>query len=274
MDKTTTQLSAEVEALTKQVTELTKLFEKNNFSAENVFTKDHVHSPTSSIFLQHGFVNRAMIATMTIASPSVVTLNNHGFVEDQVITFSTTGALPTGVTAGTSYYIIATDLTTNTFKFSATQGGSAVNTSGTQSGQHSVNFTLFQTAAIRFPGIGGNLTDGGGIFSVNDVGGETEYSEIDFTHPTGEVGIRLKGNGVGSGFRFVELFAGVFSIALVDTDGSGDNYVRSGMKFDFSELGTDPAFEFAEDLTAAGTYKGRIPIIVNGVVKYLHYFNA
>jgi hypothetical protein len=76
--------------------------------------------------------------TMTIASPAVVTLATHGFLAGQAIQFFTTGALPTGVTAGTTYYVSATGLAAGTFQFSATRGGASVNTSGTQSGVHSV----------------------------------------------------------------------------------------------------------------------------------------
>lgn len=84
--------------------------------------------------------------TMTIATPAVVTLTNHGLKAGSKISFSTTGALPTGVVAGTTYYVIATDLTANTFKFSETAGGAAVNTSGTQSGVHSI-FRRYTTDA-------------------------------------------------------------------------------------------------------------------------------
>lgn len=34
------------------------------------------------------------------------------------------------------------------------------------------------------------------------------------------------------------------------------------------------AFNFAADTTAAGAYKGRIPVTIAGVTKYLHYFDA
>lgn len=79
------------------------------------------------------------VATVTIASPGVVTFSNHGFAAGRPILFRTTGALPTGITAGTTYYVISTGLTTNTFQFATTAGGSAVNTSGSQSGVHEVS---------------------------------------------------------------------------------------------------------------------------------------
>jgi hypothetical protein len=77
-------------------------------------------------------------ATMTIASPCVVTSTAHGLKAGSKISFTTTGALATGITAGSTYYVISTGLTADAFQFSETSGGSAVNSSGTQSGTHSL----------------------------------------------------------------------------------------------------------------------------------------
>ena len=74
--------------------------------------------------------------TITIASPAVITSSGHGLIAGDTFKLTTTGALPTGITAGTTYYVIATGLTSNTFQFSATSGGTAINTSGSQSGVH------------------------------------------------------------------------------------------------------------------------------------------
>lgn len=76
--------------------------------------------------------------TMTIASPAVVSQTAHGLKSGTPISFTTTGALPTGVTAGTTYYVIATGLTADAFQFSATFAGAAVNTTGSQSGVHTL----------------------------------------------------------------------------------------------------------------------------------------
>lgn len=75
--------------------------------------------------------------TISIASPGVITWNNHGLTANQVVLFTTTGALPTGLTAGTNYYVVGSSITTNTFQLSTTSGGAALNTSGTQSGVQS-----------------------------------------------------------------------------------------------------------------------------------------
>lgn len=79
------------------------------------------------------------VVTMTIASPCVVTLTNHGFVNGDPVVLSTTGALPTGLVAGTTYYIV--NATTNTFGLAATLGGTAINTTGSQSGVHTAVVT-------------------------------------------------------------------------------------------------------------------------------------
>lgn len=76
--------------------------------------------------------------TVTIATPAVFTKTGHGLVAGDPVLFTTTGALPTGLTAGTTYYVISSGLGANTFQVSTTLGGAAVNTSGTQSGTHSV----------------------------------------------------------------------------------------------------------------------------------------
>lgn len=74
--------------------------------------------------------------TVTIASPGVVTWADHGLEANGRVVFSTTGALPTGITAGTTYFV-KTVLDEDTFTISATAGGAVINTSGSQSGVHS-----------------------------------------------------------------------------------------------------------------------------------------
>lgn len=77
--------------------------------------------------------------TITIASPAVFTCANHGLSEDDEITLSTTGSLPSGLTAGTTYYVLAAGLTSSEFEVAATAGGVAINTSGSQSGTHTLS---------------------------------------------------------------------------------------------------------------------------------------
>ena len=69
--------------------------------------------------------------TLTIASPCVLT-STVAFADNTPFTFTTTGALPTGLLPGVTYYLKY--ITASTYNISATSGGSAINTSGSQSG--------------------------------------------------------------------------------------------------------------------------------------------
>jgi len=82
-------------------------------------------------------------ATITIASPAVVTLNAHGLVAGDRVSFETTGALPTGIAVGTNYYVASAGLTANTFQIATSFTTGIVNTSGAQSGVQTVRFTPY-----------------------------------------------------------------------------------------------------------------------------------
>ena len=76
-------------------------------------------------------------ATMTIASPCVVTLSLHGLNVGDTVTFFTTGGLPTGITSGIQYFVSSV-LDINDFTLSATVGGALIVTTGTQSGTQTI----------------------------------------------------------------------------------------------------------------------------------------
>lgn len=76
--------------------------------------------------------------TVSIASPAVFTRVNHGYKAGSKVRHYTTGAMPTGLAANTDHYVIAAGLTADTYQVSTTPFGSAVNTTGSQSGVHTV----------------------------------------------------------------------------------------------------------------------------------------
>lgn len=94
--------------------------------------------------------------TVTIASPAVFTLTAHGLTVGDPVILETTGALPTGLAPDVVYYV-QTVVDANTFKLAATKGGSAINTTGSQSGTHSLyktgtaDVTLTGQAALPNP---------------------------------------------------------------------------------------------------------------------------
>lgn len=69
------------------------------------------------------------------ASGATITSAAHGLVAGQIVSFQNIdGALPVGLTSGTTYYVIPTSLTANTFQVSLTAGGTAVATTGAGTG--------------------------------------------------------------------------------------------------------------------------------------------
>jgi hypothetical protein len=77
-------------------------------------------------------------ATISIASPAVITMPNN-FTVGRPLVFVTTGALPTGITSGTEYFVRAAGLSGSSFTIAITSAtGAVVNTSGSQSGTHYV----------------------------------------------------------------------------------------------------------------------------------------
>lgn len=85
-------------------------------------------------------------ATITIASPAVVT-STVLYTESAAIKFSTTGALPTGLTAGTTYYVFNVDGLSFQLLDS---NGNIVNTSGSQSGTHTITPVDIPTVVNTF----------------------------------------------------------------------------------------------------------------------------
>ena len=94
--------------------------------------------------------------TVSIATPGVVTFAGHGMQAGDRFRLFTSGALPTGLAANTDYYVIAAGFGAGAFQLSATLGGAAINTSGTQSGTHTLQ---------RFPHGAG---DGSTTFTLPD----------------------------------------------------------------------------------------------------------
>lgn len=127
--------------------------------------------------------------TVTIASPGVFTLNAHGLYVGQPISFTTSGALPTGLTAGTEYFVISAGLTANAFEVSTSAGGAAVNTSGSQSGTHSLDVLV---ANGGNPGGGGT---GSTISSTVGTGGAAGTGNQTFPGMAGEVPGIISGVG-------------------------------------------------------------------------------
>jgi hypothetical protein len=106
--------------------------------------------------------------TTTIASPAVITLTNPSLVSEGArITLTTTGALPTGLSANVTYYVL--NLSGSTCNLSATPaaiGGTAITTTGTQSGAHTATTVApYSQLILNYPLTTGTLTLTGDVIN-------------------------------------------------------------------------------------------------------------
>lgn len=90
------------------------------------------------VIWQSTLADRIAAVTVTIATPAVFSLTAHGMIVGAPFQLTTTGALPTGLAIDTTYYVIAAGFGANSFQASLTPGGAAINTTGTQSGVHTI----------------------------------------------------------------------------------------------------------------------------------------
>jgi hypothetical protein len=115
--------------------------------SQNNFGEDLIFAPRGGgIYYwdaQIGVAN--LTTTITIATPAVLTASLRN---GTAVILNTTGALPTGLAVGTVYYVVGS--TGTTCNLSATFGGAAIATTGSQSGTQS-----FSARGINITQLGG-----------------------------------------------------------------------------------------------------------------------
>lgn len=96
------------------------------------------HTATAQVHqLFESLTGTSSVVTLAVASPGSVPWTGHGLDVATPVIFTTTGTLPTGLTAGTTYYVVSP--TENAFNVAATVGGSAINFTGSPSGTHTAH---------------------------------------------------------------------------------------------------------------------------------------
>lgn len=176
--------------------------------------------------------------TVTIASPGVFSLTAHRFDVNSIVYFSTTGALPTGLTAGTAYYIISAGFTADAFRVSTSIGESAVNTSGTQSGTHTVTTAQYILPAYTRKPSSVYVTVGSYRYQPKEVTTREEWDRLNQVVVTGNAATHY--------------FIYDGRLELYPKPSSADNIV------------TINARRIAKDLSIADYITGNIDIITNG----------
>ena len=127
-------------------------------------------APSGYLICDGSAVSRTTYSSLfNVLNPSLnVTFNTgtnavvwaaHPFVVNDRVVFTTTGSLPSGITAGTTYYVKTVN-DVNSFTLSSSPGGSVLTLSGSPTGTHSAQ------------GVGYGLGDGSTTFNLPDYRGE------------------------------------------------------------------------------------------------------
>ena len=117
--------------------------------SQNNFGQDLIYGPRGgAIYLWNANLGVASsVFTVTIATPAVVTFASlTSLPNGTAIQLTTTGALPTGLSVGTVYYVAGSSGAT--CNLTATFGGANIDTTGTQSGTHSVSSRGINIASL------------------------------------------------------------------------------------------------------------------------------
>jgi len=109
--------------------------------------EDHLgHAPSVSLDLNYWFRQPGSISTVTFdVGNSLVQWASHGLADGDPVTFSTDGTLPTGVIAGTAYYV--RNAGSDDFQIATTVPGPVQTLSGTPAGTH----TAFANCIYEVP---------------------------------------------------------------------------------------------------------------------------
>jgi len=94
-----------------------------------------------TVWPEQPYKTTSSTCTISIGSPTVVTLASHGFNVDDVIRFETTGSLPGGLSTSRMFFVESV-LSTDTFQIKDTIDGDPLETFGTQSGSQSVGLVI------------------------------------------------------------------------------------------------------------------------------------
>lgn len=172
--------------------------------------------------------------SMTIASPCVVTWTGNALQNNDPILLTTTGALPTGLTVATKYYVKG--LSGNTFNLSATPGGAAINTSGSQSGTHTGTNAPWEGTSIgngsttfTLPNLNGQflrgIDQGAGVDSSRSFGTSQSHALQTHNH-AGTVSIQQANYAPSTGGSAVLIFGGATSLSIGNNTGNSTTETR------------------------------------------------
>jgi hypothetical protein len=160
--------------------------------------------------------------TVSLGAPGVVTSANHGYAQNTPVVLTTTGSLPTGLTAVTATYFIKNP-TTNTFELGTSPSSASINTSVSQSGIH----TIYRPSVTNLSGSG---TAGGA--NGNSISTATHSSPAGLAYDSSTNILYCSDYG-GHVVRAIDLTSGFTTTiaGLYATIGYNDNPVGTNARF-------------------------------------------
>lgn len=117
---------------------------------DGFYSISSIDADTTGVAITLNLVASAAVTisnSATTGVPAVFTWANHGRAVGNILQFTTTGSLPTGVATTTDYYV-RTVLDANTFLISATAGGTPISTTTAGSGTHAA-VPQYGTATVK-----------------------------------------------------------------------------------------------------------------------------
>lgn len=86
-------------------------------------------------------ITTTSVVTISIATPGVIGWASQPMRSGDIVSFETTGSLPTGLSTATNYFVV--NPSTNSFQVALTAGGSPIATSGSQTGIQTCRWNPF-----------------------------------------------------------------------------------------------------------------------------------
>lgn len=171
---------------------------------KNYLYRSYKDKQNSDVYTTVGSTAEVGTFTVTIASPALFTLTSHGLNVGDTVTITTNGSLPTGLSTNTIYYVISSGLSFDEFRLSTTDGGAAINTSGSQSGDHTLHM------AQVYIGAAGSTTYSGTLSTVT--GNRTCFNVV-FTDGTTTI-TDDKNGGFSGGTGTINYATGAYSVTF------------------------------------------------------------
>ncbi len=201
-------------------------------------------------------VSTSGTATITIATPAVITWVGHSFASTtsapactSAVVFTTTGTLPTGITAGTVYWVIPSTISGNTFQIATSIAnafaGTAVATSGSQSGTHTASNspTITNGTAIN-------------LAACNATAGDWDFSITASSTPTNTTAVSLLFSSFGTTSATLETNGNRYSQFGISYTSAGSSVASVAGPSRFSLSGTTTIYCVKQDNYTPGGDSG------------------